>query len=233
MNFPMTDIIVGFFLFLLILNGTYQGFLRSAVGPASIMVASLASWIIYITTKNIGATLLVGLLGPFILGWGFGLIFKLFLPKHETAKPSLISRIAGALLSVGWGAPILAGGIILLMLIPIEHPTIISMREDISRSVAYAAISPLVHLPDHQKIAADEKQNQEAANELAQDPRFQEMIRDPELLKAVENKDFTKILSDPRIMALSTDPAFVMKALKAASKKPMIPKPSETLYGVE
>ncbi len=230
MSFPMTDIIVGFFLFLLIANGAYQGFLRSAVGPASIMVASLAAWIIFITTKNIGATLLVGLLGPFILGWGFSFLFKLFLPKHETPVPSLISRVAGALLSVGWGAPILAGGIILLALIPIQHPTLISMREDISRSVAYAVMAPLVHLPDPRKTMNDEKQNQEAADDLTKDPRFQEMLQDPELLKAIEHKDFTKILSDPRIMALNMDPAFVMKALKAANKKSFFPTTSKTSY---
>jgi hypothetical protein len=220
MSFPITDIVVASVLLFLTINGASQGFLRSAVGPASMMLSTLAAWLIHATTKNIGITLLAGLLGPFVLGWIFALVFKLLLPKHETPVPSLISRIGGALLNIGWGMPLLAGGVVLLALVPINQPTLVSMRQDVLRSFTYTTMRPLFHLPDpQQKALATAKTIDPANSELLKDERLQEVLKDPALLEAIENKDFAKILSNPKIVAMSMDPAFVIKALKTASEQ--------------
>lgn len=214
MNYPLTDITVGICLLLLTLNGASQGFLRSTVGPASMLLSSLLAWLVFVKTQHIGTALLVGLLGPFILGQILNLLIQLMASK-EAPVPSLISRIGGALLNLSWGVPLLAGGIVLLAILPIEHPTLTSIRMDISKSVTYKTLSQLLHLPDpQQKTKPITPPPPQKMEDLISNPRFQKILEDPALLEAIEKKDFTKIISNPKIMELSNDPAFILKALR-------------------
>lgn len=214
MIFPITDMLVGLILFLLLLNGASQGFLLSAIGPAALTLSALVSWLIFVTTKNIGFTVLSGLLAPFLFGWFLKTVINLFAGK-DTPVPSLTSRIGGAVLSMGWGAPLIIGTLLIIVFFPLQNEQLLSARQDIYKSFSYNTLSKALSLPDPRKnktLTAEEKK--QAIKEITKDLRFQAALRDPELRTALENKDFAKILSNPLIQQMSVDPAFMLKALQ-------------------
>jgi uncharacterized membrane protein required for colicin V production len=214
-----------FFLF----RGFSRGFMRSLLGPFSIIVATIISIIYYQITQDLVLSLVIGLIGPFILH----LLLKFFLKMLAKATntevpPGFLSRLGGAILTLAWGWVFIILTLLLLTLLPPLGKTLASMRSDVTRSISYTIAKPLEDL-----LFASSKQNNAAvtsaapnndAKSLAEDPRFQKVLQDPEVQKEIDAHDMVKLMSNPKMMDLTreilSDPATMKKVMAVYQNQP-------------
>jgi hypothetical protein len=218
----ITDIIT-FILSIYLLNqGAGRGFLLSLFGPFSIIIATIVSVMYYQTTQDMAASLIIGLIGPLLLG----LLLKLLLntwvkATNSKIQPDFLSRFGGAILTLMWGWVFIVLILILLSILPPWGPTLGAVHNDVMRSVSYQAARPLEKMlfgPAKQKASpAAAGSPIKDVQSLAQDPRFQKVLQDPEIQKEIQAHDIAKLMQNPKMMdlvqQLMADPETMKKVL--------------------
>ncbi len=205
-----------------IIRGASRGFLRSILGPFSLIIATILSTVIYQTTHNVVLALMIGLFGPMAIQFLIGHFLTIWHQFIQTEwKPSPLSAVAGAVLTLIWGLSFVLITVVLLSLVPPMMNGVKPMHDDIHRSMTYQCLKPL--LPWNNKNtampAAASMAGNPALSSLAQDARFAALMQDPEIQKAVDSKDYSKLFSNPKIMALTqelmSDPNMIKKLMAA------------------
>jgi hypothetical protein len=231
----VTDIAVIIFLLLLAANGAYQGFLRSLVGPASLIISLIAGALVYFNTRNFSASFLIAVLGPFFFAWIIVSALKSWLNPYDEPKLSLVSRILGQLVNLAWGIGVVIFLVAFLAFFPFNQFDLGGVTKDVRKSLSYSLITPIfANSPfdttprkstgclldtcsakeeDVQALASDKE-----IQAIANDPRIQKMMADPDIRTAAQKQDIKTLLTNPAMRELMNDPAFLIKALKAYPK---------------
>ena len=227
----ITDIIVILFLLLQVINGTYQGFLRSLIGPAALLTSMALSWSYYIHWHNFILTCLISIIGPFLISWLIKAVLQLWISPGNSQEPTLISRLLGQTVCLAWGGALAAVTVALLCVFPFNKFELDNIGKDVHRSYTATLIKPILVskgiLPadrppsECQGDACKLRENNEKTlaadarvQDIMNDPRIQKLINDPEASAAIQSRDIRRILSNPTIKELSNDPDFVIKAMQ-------------------
>lgn len=206
----ITDIVTILLSIVLILSGFNRGFLNSLLGPISLIIATILSIIYYKATNDVPKSLCIGLFGPFILGWFLrSCVNSWFSLSGAQGSPSLLSRIAGALLTLSWGMVMFIISVLLLAIIPPVNKPLDYLYRDIHNSHFYQLIKFL------DAYAADKPTSQTDLNALSEDKRIQDVVNDPSIREAINKKDYSALMSNPKIAALIQDPTLMKKMLGA------------------
>jgi len=220
----VTDFIALILSIYLLAIGSARGLMRSLLGPASLIVATIASIFYYQATKDLFISLLIGLLGPILLHLLLKSLLKTFARATNTdTGPGFLSSVGGALLTFAWGGVFMIITLILLALLPAKVAPWTTMHNDVTTSVSYLTISPWVDkffpAPPKNPTDATASTSSPDAQPLAQDPRFQKVLQDPEIQKEINSHDMGKLLTNPKIMALTqqimSDPEMIKKVMAA------------------
>ncbi|MBF0511033.1 MAG: CvpA family protein [Candidatus Omnitrophica bacterium] len=221
----MTDIVVLLLSILFLVRGASRGFMRSLFGPFSMIVATLMSIIYYQITKNIIVSLIIGLVGPFLLHLLLRIIFsEITASESFNKKPRAMSQLAGALLTFCWGWVFIAITLILLTFIPPLTGFLETIQKNVSQSYSYHFVKPLQDRffppPKQNKVEEVENENTNVLSEaqsLAQDPHFQKMIQDPEIKQEMENRDIAALMKRPQVLDFAqqvmSNPALMKKVM--------------------
>lgn len=228
-----TDVIVITILVVLAANGSYQGLLRSLIGPFCFIVASAVGYAVYLFSRSIALALLIALLGPFLLTWIGNSILRAKLGDY--AAEGFISRVLGAIFNTLWGGSILLTILLLLTIAPLKRVGLDGLRKDMNASSTYRFLEKIVvgridlkpkpsgpecptGLCSMTKTDVDALSEDKELQSIADDPRVQKLVNDPELREAIEKQNIGKLMTNPAILQLSADPAFLAKVLKAYPK---------------
>ena len=223
----MTDIITFFLSILFLVRGALRGFMKSLMVPLSIIIATFISIIYYQITKEIIVSLILGLFGPFFLHLLFKFLLKTFAKATNTEiKPTFLSRLGGAILTLIWGWVFIIFALILLAVLPPWGNTLIAVHNDVTKSASYQLAKPwgesLFTPPPKNVAAVTSAVSTNDAKSLAEDPRFQKILQDPDIQKEIEAHDIVKLMANPKMIDLTqqimSDPATMKKILALYSQ---------------
>jgi uncharacterized membrane protein required for colicin V production len=223
----ITDIIVLFIIVFFIYRGWQKGFLRTILGPLSLVLCTFGAYVYYYKTKNIPFSLLIAFIGPIGLTIFVGLsltIWRRFFNKE--GKISHLSRILGSFLNLLWSGSILVGVLTLLLFIPQKMPFFRTTQKDFHKSITYKylnnffqkRIPSLANIEQRINVLSLDPQQQpkevsDKLNELRQDERIQSILSDPVIANQIEKRDISQLISNPKILAIAQDEDLMMKFL--------------------
>lgn len=239
----ITDLITFILSIVFMSRGASRGFMNSLINPFSIIVTTILSIVYYQTTKNLIISLLIGSVGPLLMN----LLLKILLRSWAKAtntdiKPTSLSRLGGAILTLIWWWVFIVFTLLLLVVIPTSFgKTWEAVHNDVTHSISYCRIAkPLgKRLLDaaavkdpvlSKKVSAlyTAEANQDAAavtkvytsfdtKSLAEDPRFQKVLQDPEVQQEINAHDIVKLMGNPKMIALTqqimSDPETMKKVM--------------------
>lgn len=219
MLFNPIDIILIFLIIYLCMLGFMRGFLRSLIGPISFTISSVLAMMVYSTTHQALNALITGIVGQIAISLGLRfLILPLFKPLDPDAKPSLLSRLSGSLITLIWGwAFITLFGVLFYLIASTPNSTLNQIQHISKQSVIFQRTI----LPFTVWVIPPEKKSSEKVDlmTLYNDPKLAPLFNDPEIREAAEKKDFSTLLKNPKVMALAqdmmNDPSLMQKMMKA------------------
>lgn len=207
----ITDIIVLALSVLYLARGFARGFLRSVLFPLSFIMATIIGVGYFQIFHDFLISLLIALLGPFLLYFFLIFLFNFFRKNaYSMEEPNILSRLAGALISLVWIWAFIVPTIMVLAFMPANNESLIKLHKDLARSVSYKKIAeysnnmlpsqPAIEQPKARDIHQTPPSNLQS---LSTNPRFQKLLQDPEIQQQVESHDIAKLMSNPKIIALS------------------------------
>ncbi len=232
---PMTDIVTFLLSFYFLARGASRGLMNSLIGPFSIIVTTVLSIIYFQSTKDIIASLALGLIGPLFLGFFLKFLLKTWArATNREIKSGFLSRLAGAILNFAWGWIFIIFTLMLLAVLPPWGKALTAIHDDVRNSGTYIYIAdPLGKVmfaaPQQNAATATIKDPNQDIKLLAQDPRFQKILQDPDIRKEIDAHDIGKLMSDPKmidfVQQIMNDPATMKKifAGSQATKTPSAP----------
>ncbi len=230
----MTDNLAFLISFVFLFQGAARGFMLTLLVPFSIIVGTIISVLYYLLTKEMIVSLLIGLVGPFLLHLLFKYLLKLVVKAGNVdIKPSILSRIGGALLNLTWGWVFIIFTLVLVAALPPWGDTMTSIHNDVTQSISYSVAKPFADnlfgtTPANPDAVASAPPSANDAKTLAEDPRFQKVLQDPDIQKDIDSHDIVKLMSNPKMMDLTrqimSDPATMKKimALYNSQTKPQL-----------
>jgi len=168
-------------------------------------------------------SLIIGLIGPFVLCFLLKFILKLWVRalNNDIQQPGFISRLAGGALTLIWGWVFIVLFLILLVVLPTLWGNLMAVHNDVIKSASYQIVAkPIKEAffngpPQNTVVPSDNSTIRDDARSLADDPRFQAITQDPEIQKDIDAHDFAKLMSNPKMMHLvqqvMSDPATMKK----------------------
>lgn len=184
-------------------RGWRKGFLGAVLGPVSLAAGCILSYNYYLKTQNIVISLLISLLGPFLLHLTLAILLKIWtLSPDKKKKPSLVSRLFGAAFSLSWSGGIIVLLILLIMVIPSAVPYAGQIRDHLSETKTYTLISyyskqnPLQ--PDD-NIRMEKLSQTEEFKQVMKDDKFRKLVTDPEVQKYIGDKDFNGLMNNDKV----------------------------------
>jgi len=218
----ITDYIVATAMLFYIIRGFCRGFLRTLLGPVSLMISILVSYFYYSLNQNFILCLLISVAGPLVIHFFLSLTLKLWHKTiHEDKSISLMSRLSGASISILWSGGILIMALILVSFIPGNMVGFPSIQKDVLNSKSYAIIKKIFndYLPMDKNAAAmreitDLFQNPAQVDKLRSDDNFKNVLNDDKIARLlsdeetrqdIQNKNIAKLLSNPAMQDVLKD----------------------------
>ena len=139
-----TDYIVFGLLLFYFFRGYSLGLLRTLLGPISLFLGTVASFIYYIKTSNVLISLVIGIVGPVAINILLSLILK-FSKKISPDQKSFFSlrRLLAGLINASWYGAIIAITLVLLVIIPYPVKWFQRTQDDIVSSISYRVLYQL------------------------------------------------------------------------------------------
>jgi len=232
----LTDCIIFILNIFLVTRGASRGFMRSLLGPFSIIVATIISIIYYQITKDIILSLVIGLLGPIFLHFFLKGLLKAYAKATNTEiRPDFLSSLGGVILTLIWGWVFIIFTLLLLALLPPWNKPLAAIHNDVLDSGSYHLIKPLgdsFFAPSKQNVTAVTSPSAvNDAKSLADDPRFKKVLQDPEIQKEINDHDMIHLMSNPKMIALTqqimSDPATFKKIMAIYNSQTQSQAPSK------
>jgi uncharacterized membrane protein required for colicin V production len=138
----ITDYItLGAFLYFFF-NGWRKGFLRTRLGPISLIVGCFIGYGYYQKTQNVALGLGICIIGPFIINILASLVLKLWHKAVNSDIPlSIVSRLSASALSILWSGSYLVMMMILIAVSPLKFGWFEKTKKDVLESRSYAFIN--------------------------------------------------------------------------------------------
>ncbi len=222
----MTDYItLGAFLYFFF-NGWRKGFLKTLLGPISLIVGCLIGYSHYQKTQNIGAALAICIISPFIFTFLASIILKLWNKTvNSDIPPSTVSRLSGSAFSLLWGGGYLVIMMVLIAVSPLKFGWLETAQNNVLASRSYALITErfgdkipsgfldikkvTAVLQNPAKLEAFESSPEFKA--LRSDARLKELFSDKKTAEQIVNKDYGGLLSNPKMQAVFKDKELLQK----------------------
>lgn len=218
-------IIIGAALYLFF-KGWHRGFLRTLLGPVSLLIGCAMGFMYYHRTQNLVLSFGISIISPFIITILVSAMLKLW-HKAVNDKASLpfSSRLLGSIISILWGGSYLAITLISIGIIPIRSGWFEKIQNDVTTSKSYTLLVkwtgnkiPATSI-DMKKIsdiykdpsAMEKFQSTKEFKSLIEDERLKEIFSDETTAEQIRNKDFSKLLSNPKIQAVFQDKELLEK----------------------
>jgi uncharacterized membrane protein required for colicin V production len=229
-----TDIVVILILVILACNGTYQGFLRTLVGPGCFLLASAVGYQIYAISHQPMVGVFIALAGPLILTWGLNSFIRAKLGDRPT-NLTLTSQLSGAFINLVWGGSILLLSLLMITMIPFNQTGLNAVKNDMQKSYTYRALEKVIVGKKFEKKKAcsadsptgacsltdtdiEALQSDKDIQDLMNDPRIQKILNNPELRTAAEKKDIAALMKSSAMLDLAQDPELIGKFFKVYPK---------------
>ena len=229
----ITDYItLGAFLYFFF-NGWRKGFLKTLLGPISLIAGCLIGYGYYQRTQNIAIGLGICIIGPFIINILASILLKLWHKAvNSDVPPPTISRLLASAFSILWGGSYLVMMLILIAVSPLKFGWFEKAQKDVLESRSYAFINARLGdripsgLLDIKKVtdilqdpAKFEKfESTQEFKALREDTRLKELLSDEETAEQIRNKDYGKLLSNHKMQAVFQDKE-LLKKMFALNKK--------------
>lgn len=223
-----TDTVIAVCLIFFFYRGWSKGFLRNLLGPVSLILSCILATIYFRETKNMIASLLMGIFGPFVLNILFSLSIAAWNQTVDGKKDlSEISRLLGAGISMLWGGIYLVLILTLISVAPGNSGWIKNLKDNVLQSRTYAIVNPWVKnfFPqgslDLGKVTqlfqdpayAQKIQSIPEYAQLMQDETIQDLLSDEELMEKLQNQDIGEMLTNPKTQALFQNQELLKKLM--------------------
>lgn len=224
-----TDKIVFFLAIYLFWRGWSKGFLQTMLGPISLIIATILSYVYYVITRNMIIAIAIATLGPIILSIVLSMTIGTLLLAADKKNISLMSRFLGATINTVWGEFLLITGILMLLFIPLKIPLVLGIQGDIQQSWSYLQVKTKVNEifgqdmagtldPEKLAILTDPKALENLGKtkefqDIMNDPLIQDLLNDPKTTMAIEQKDIGKLMQSPKFIAITKNPDLLKKFL--------------------
>lgn len=224
----MTDSIVQVILLFYLIRGALKGFLRTLLGPISLISSMIISAAHYNQHHSYVQALLISVLGPFIIHMMLSFFIKTWNATiNEKKQPSPLSRTAGGFFSLTWGATYITLVLILLAIIPSNFQWLNKIQHGVRASRSYALIKKITaeKIPienfDVRNISAfmsnpqnaEKMESTKEFKDIFENEKFKNLLGNDELQQHIEDKNFGALLSNPKMQELLKDGDFVKKIL--------------------
>lgn len=221
------DIFLVLFLIYFFLIGWHKGIVRLLIGVIALGLASAIAGFYFLQTNHLIYSLLIFILGCFILSLLLSKGLSLWNKSVCDGKaPWLPSKILGASVASLWAGSFAMTLLIIISVIPDQVPLIAKPKQAVLHSYAYRLVN------DHvlKKILSQDKlkqvtallsfsdddqpaklfteqdmkkiQSSEEFQVLQENEDIQNILKDELLIKNIKDKDFTAILQNPHMRAL-------------------------------
>jgi len=237
-----TDYIVLAMLLYLFCKGWTKGFLKTLLGPFSLVLGCIAGLIYYQKTQNIPIALVICVIGPFFINLLILVGLKL-LQKAEDGKPPKLpisSRLLGSIVSLLWGGSYLVIMLFLIAIVPLKIAAFDRVQQDVLASRSYGLISswtknkvPAAHydIGKIQKLLEDPasmEQFEDSAEykALADDEILRSILEDEETAEQIRTKNYQELLTNPKMQELLSNEE-LLKKIFALNKRIMESGPDE------
>lgn len=205
----------------LILRGWSQGWLRSLIGPFSLILSLIIAYQFHQHGHGLTKAFLIASFGPILFPWILGFIFKWCNKRFcGDSKPNVMSRFLGVGISVLWGSLFWMICAALLLILPSGLPGLTKAQTALRSSTLYKTVEPAItpFLPQikiqkprqpvislspgsfHSTMA--EKPEVQA---LMNHPKMQAVLEDPEIAQAIEEGQYHKLLTHAKFRELTQD----------------------------
>jgi uncharacterized membrane protein required for colicin V production len=222
----ITDYItIGAFLYFFY-SGWRKGFLKTLLGPVSLIAGCLIGYHYYEKTQNIAVGLAICIISPFIITILASIILKIWHKAvNSDIPPSMISRLSGSAFSILWGGGYLAMMLILIAVAPFRLGWFEKVQNDVLKSRSYALIIAQVgdKIPneflDIKKVVSvlqdpaklERFASTEEFKALKADTLLKEISDDKEIAEQIRNKNYRELLSNPKMQAVFQDKELLKK----------------------
>ncbi len=228
-NMTITDVIFAFSCLIFLCTGWQKGFLRTILGPVSLILGAIISYIYYLYTKNLIVSLVIGILGPFFLKMALSLGLNVWNKTVSNRMPApLLSRLSGSLFNLLWSGGLLLLCLLLVVMIPANlfNFNIEKIQSDIRKSLSFSFIgkgvlNKVLGIEDvHETLTIfnnegqmEKLKNSKEFHALAEDQRVQDVLHDETTLKQIQDKDFVHLVTNPKMLSLLNDPSLMKKLM--------------------
>ncbi|MBN1870353.1 MAG: CvpA family protein [Candidatus Omnitrophica bacterium] len=233
--FKITDYITFVVFLYFFYTGWRKGFLRTILGPLSLVAGCLIGYSDYQKNHNMIGALTICIISPFIICLLASLILRLWNKAvNKNQPPSEFSSLSGGIFNILWGGSYLAMMLVLITFIPLKMGWFEKAQKDVLESKSYAFIDRIIKakvpigIPDIKNMAdvwqdPDKFKKMESTEEfkaLQEDKTMLELFSDPQIAELARNKDYNQLLSHPKIQSVFQNKELLEK-LFALNKKMM------------
>lgn len=241
MTFPVppnkTDVVVLCFMLFFLLDGWRKGFMRSAIGPLTLLLCMVLGIIYFDLTSNFIKTILFVSAGTTILTIIASILLTLSRnsidPNYRDYTPFL-SHLLGSAVNMAWQGSIFLIIFLLIPLAPLQVynvPALVNVQTKIKQSLCYFYIvqTGLSQIPALQRIVIafsilqdpDQMQRVSSTVEFQQffsDKKVKALVKDDEFMASIKRKDFSKIVANPKILEIFDDDDLMEDFTKLAKR---------------
>lgn len=230
----MTDTLVFLLVLFFFVNGFVKGFLRTVLGPISLVITMIAASYYYTQTQNLLSTFIIGILGPIFIRMLLTLLLSIFdiAFKNKEESISLPSRMAGALINVLWGSAYILMALFFITLLPFSYPKLQAAQEDIKSSLIYRvtnkytdSMEPLQALKINEVMTGlqdvhvvERVRDSEEYKNLIDNPSFKEFFASEDIQQLIDKQDIKGLMNSPQIQSLLADKDALRKIMDLNKK---------------
>jgi len=230
----LTDIIILILTLFFFRRGWKKGIIRTMLGPAAIVISSVAAILHFSKTQDLLISILIGVLGPFAIGIIFLLIrvlWKKIFNRDDDGRLFWLSRFLGGCFNLAWNGSIAILFLLLIISIPFNIPKLHSVQKNIKNSMFW---NFCLKMPNPQGGYQDIIKNylnllndpsklegvQEISEfqSLQEDEKIKEILSDKETIQQLQTRDISKLIANPKINNLINDEELMKKFMKLNSK---------------
>jgi len=228
----IADIIIYGCLLFYFVRGFSNGILRTLLSPIALIVGTVLSYIYYQQTHDFLKSLMLSVLGPFLVSIILGIILRIY---ENTGKKKgaigPISRFGGGLLALSWSGLWFILLVLLVTMLPI--PKLQSVQKVILASYFYSRVNDLIgdKLPGSSPLGVEKisevLEDPERLESLKETPEYDELMNEESLqtvlsdkktMDQIQKKDVAQLLQNPKFQAVLQDKDILKKVMALHAK---------------
>jgi uncharacterized membrane protein required for colicin V production len=204
--------------------GWRKGFIRTIFGPLSLIIASVASYLYFHKSHDLITSLIIGIIGPFVLNFALGLVIKINQSDDKKKDPLPVGKWVGGFLNMFWEGSLVLLTVVLIAFLP-SIPGITKIKNNVTQSKTYSLLKKVIDkkLPASAtdiesiiKIAEDPKvaqavQDSKEYKDLMADYRIKRLFADEAVMEQIKNRDIGRLITNKALQEIMQDPKLIEK----------------------